>query len=141
VIIVDEAHTIENINIFEELRLLLNFQLEDKFLLTLLLLGQPELKEKIEGIKQLNQRIAMRYHLTPLNQKETAEYIAHRLKVVEAKENFFQPDAINVIYQHSGGIPRRINHICDTALLAGMGNKIKQINSEFIKEVIESFSL
>lgn len=141
VVIIDEAHSIDNTNIFEELRLLLNFQLEDKFLMTLLLLGQPELKEKVESIKQLNQRIAMRYHLTPLNQKETAEYISHRLKVAQAKENFFLPDAIGIIFQHSGGIPRKINHICDTVLLAGMGSNIKSITGSFVKEVIDSFAL
>ncbi len=141
VIIIDEAHTIEDKNIFEEIRLLLNFQLEDKFLLTILLLGQPELKEKIENIKQLNQRIAMRYYLSNLSQKETQEYIAHRLSVAEAKYNPFLTDAVEIIYQYSGGIPRKINHICDTALLAGMGSGIKQIDKNFVKEVIESFSL
>ncbi|MCX7940603.1 MAG: AAA family ATPase [Endomicrobia bacterium] len=141
VVIVDEAHSIDNANIFEELRLILNFQLEDKFLITLLLLGQPELKEKVESIKQLNQRIAMRYHLTPLNQKETSEYIAHRLRIAQAKENFFLADAVEVIFQYSGGIPRKINHICDTALLAGMGSNLKSITGNFVKEVIDSFSL
>ena len=63
VIVIDEAHAIEDKNIFEEIRLLLNFQHDDKFLLTLLILGQPELKEKIEANKQLNQRIAMRFYL------------------------------------------------------------------------------
>lgn len=141
VIIIDEAHAIEDNNIFEEIRLLLNYQLEDKFLLTILLLGQPELKEKVENIKQLNQRIAMRYHLTSLNQKETEEYISHRLKIAQAKQNPFLPEAIEIIYQRSGGIPRRINHICDTALLSAMGAEIKIINKNFIQEVIESFSL
>jgi len=141
VVIIDEAHSIDNANIFEEIRLLLNYQLEDKFLVTILLLGQPELKEKVESIKQLNQRIAMRYYLTSLNQKETEEYIKHRLYVAEAKQNPFLPEAIEVIYQHSGGIPRRINHICDTALLVAMGMGLKFINKDFIKEVIESFSL
>lgn len=141
VVIIDEAHVIEDNNIFEEIRLLLNFQLEDKFLLTVLLLGQPELKQKVENIKQLNQRIAMRYNLTSLNLQETAQYIQHRLEVAGAKQNIFLQDAVELIYQHSGGIPRRINHICDTALLAGMGAGVKSINKEFVKEVIESFSL
>lgn len=141
VVIIDEAHVIEDNNIFEEIRLLLNFQLEDKFLLTVLLLGQPELKQKVENIKQLNQRIAMRYNLTSLNLQETAQYIQHRLEVASAKQNIFLQDAVELIYQHSGGIPRRINHICDTALLAGMGAGVKSINKDFVKEVIESFSL
>ncbi|MCS7230823.1 MAG: AAA family ATPase [Elusimicrobiota bacterium] len=141
VIIIDEAHTIDSNEIFEEIRLLLNFQLENKFLLTLLLLGQPELKEKVESNKPLNQRIAMRYHLTGLSINEVAEYISHRLKIAQAKFNPFQPDTIEVIFQFSSGIPRRINQICDTALLAGMGAEIKSINKNFVKEVVESFSL
>ncbi len=141
VLIIDEAHAIDDYNIFEEIRLLLNYQLEDKFLVTILLLGQPELKEKIENIKQLNQRIAMRYHLKPLSKEETSAYIEHRLNVVQSKINPFLEDAIEIIYQHSGGIPRRINHICDIALLTGMGAKVKTINDELIKEIIESFSI
>ncbi len=141
VVVIDEAHSIEDKDIFEEIRLLLNFQLEDKFLLTILLLGQPELKEKVENIKQLNQRIAMRYYLSNLSKKETEEYIAHRLSLSGANYNPFLTDAVEIIYQHSGGIPRRINHICDTALLGGMGAGIKQIDGNFVKEVIESFSL
>lgn len=141
VIIIDEAHSIEDNNIFEEIRLLLNFQLEDRFLLTILLLGQPELKEKIENIKQLNQRIAMRYYLNPLSREETEGYILHRLKIAGSDYNPFDETAIDLIYKHSGGIPRRINHICDTALLAAMGQQIKIINENFIKEVIESFYL
>lgn len=141
VIIIDEAHAIDDYNIFEEVRLLLNYQLEDKFLVTILLLGQPELKEKIETIKQLNQRIAMRYHLKPLSKEETAAYISHRLNIAQSKINPFLEDAIEIIYQYSGGIPRKINHICDIALLAGMGAQVKTINGEFIKEIIESFSI
>jgi len=83
----------------------------------------------------------MRYYLSNLSQKETEEYIAHRLYIAGAKYNPFLQDAVEVIYQHSGGIPRRINHICDTALLAGMGAALKQIDGSFVKEVIESFSL
>ncbi len=141
VLIIDEAHTIEDSNIFEEIRLLLNYQLEDKFLVTILLLGQPELKEKIEGIKPLSQRIAMRYYLGTLNKQETEDYIAHRLKVAQAKVNPFSTDAVDFIYHHSGGIPRKINHICDIALLAAMGAQVTTINAEFIKEVVESFYL
>ncbi|MCX7956853.1 MAG: AAA family ATPase [Endomicrobia bacterium] len=141
VIIVDEAHIIDDNNIFEEIRLLLNYQLDEKFLLSLLLLGQPELKSKVEAIKQLNQRISMRYYLVGLSLQEVSGYIEHRLNVAGAKYNMFQYDAIEAIYQYSGGIPRRINHICDTVLLSGMGAEIKSITKNFVIEVIESFDL
>lgn len=141
VIVIDEAHAIEDRNIFEEIRLLLNFQFEDKFLLNLLLLGQPELKEKIENIKQLNQRIAMRFHLEALNKEETAGYINHRLKIAGLTRQIFSNDAVSLIYEKSGGIPRRINQICDCALLTGYGKEAKIIDQELIKETVQSMLL
>jgi type II secretory pathway predicted ATPase ExeA len=141
VVIIDEAHIIEHKDIFEEIRLLLNFQLDNKFLLTILLLGQPELKDKIEEIKQLNQRIVMRYHLTPLNREEVENYIIHRLTVAGLKERIFNSEVIDIIFERSGGIPRRINQICDTILLTGFGQGTKIITKELVKETLQSFYL
>lgn len=81
-IVIDEAHVITDNDIFEELRLLLNFQSETRFLLTLILMGQPELAERIKKNKQLAQRIAIGYSLGPLNEEETGNYVVHRLEVV-----------------------------------------------------------
>jgi len=141
VVVIDEAHAIEDKNIFEEIRLLLNFQFEDKFLLNLLLLGQPELKEKVENIKQLNQRIAMRFHLEALNKEETFNYIVHRLKIAGVSNQIFSNDAVSLIYERSGGIPRRINQICDCALLTGYGKEVKIIDQELVKETVQSMLL
>ena len=138
VIVIDEAHTIEQNSIFEEIRLLLNYQLENQFLLTLLLFGQPELKGKIESNKQLNQRIAMRYHLQGLTMEETAGYIEHRLLVAGGKSEIFEDNALSLVFERSGGIPRRINQICDMALLTGMTLKAEKISTNIIKEAIES---
>lgn len=137
VIVVDEAQAIPRENTFEELRLLLNFQLNDNFLLTLILLGQPELKEKINRLPQLRQRLAVRYHLNALSEVETREYVQCRLKIVEAKEEIFQEDTLGEIYRFSGGIPRRINNICDLALLVGSGKGINIIDKKLIREVAE----
>ena len=137
VIVVDEAQTIPEENSFEELRLLLNFQLNDNFLLTLILIGQPELKEKIRNLPQLRQRLAVRYHLTALSEEETKEYIQHRLEVAGSEEQIFLDDAFNEIYRFSGGIPRRINNICDMALLVGCGEGLDKITKETIREVAE----
>jgi general secretion pathway protein A len=141
VVVIDEAHAIEDHGIFEEIRLLLNFQFEDKFLLTLLLLGQPELREKIEGNKQLNQRIAMRFHLESLNRAETENYIKHRLKVVGGKPGIFTEAAINLIHERAGGIPRRINQLCDTSLLTGYGKEAGAVDDIIVQETIKSLSL
>jgi general secretion pathway protein A len=137
VIVIDEAQAIGEEDSFEELRLLLNFQLNDNFLLTLILLGQPELKEKIDNLPQLRQRLAVRYHLKALTEAETEEYIKHRLGVVGAKQQIFSEDACKEIYYFSAGIPRRINNICDMALLVGCGEGLNKIGKKIIKEVAE----
>lgn len=141
VVVIDEAHAIEDKNIFEEVRLLLNFQHDDKFLLTLLLLGQPELKDKVEANKQLNQRIAMRFYLENLNREETEHYIKHRLEVAGGNTGIFTDNAINMVHERSGGIPRRINQLCDTSLLTGFGKEVSSIDDEIIQETIRSMSL
>lgn len=136
IIVIDEAQAIESKDIFEELRLLLNFQLDDMFLLTLILLGQPELKEKVDMIPQLRQRLAARFHLIALNEWESREYIIHRLEVAGSSEDIFTEGTYELIYEVSEGIPRRINNICDMCLLAGYGVKIDKIDKAIVKDVI-----
>lgn len=137
VIVIDEAQAIEEEGGFEELRLLLNFQLNEDFLLTLILLGQPELKEQIDNLAQLKQRLAIRYHLKALTEVETKKYIKHRLAVAGAKQEIFSESAFKEIYRFSGGIPRRINNICDMALLLGFEEEAKKIAKKTVKEVAE----
>jgi general secretion pathway protein A len=139
VIIIDEAHVIRDERIFEGLRLLLNFQLRDRFLLTLLLFGQPELLPMIESNKQLEQRIAIKCHIAQLNEKETKEYIMHRLNVAGRNSSIFSDEAIRLIYEHSGGIPRRINRICDLSLLSGFGKNVNVVDKAIVEEELSSF--
>lgn len=145
IVIIDEAHTIEDRRLFEQMRLILNFQLENKFLLSLLILGQPELKDKIEALKPLDQRVVVRCHLGPLGEEDIANYINHRLKVAGRPESsnslIFNKEAINIIFQHTGGIPRRINTLCDFILMSGFAKKIKNIEQGFIDSVIKDFNL
>ncbi|OGS19540.1 MAG: hypothetical protein A2219_02330 [Elusimicrobia bacterium RIFOXYA2_FULL_50_26] len=141
VVVIDEAHAIEDKNIFEEIRLLLNYQFDNKFLLTLLILGQPELKDKIESNKQLNQRIAMRFYLEALARAETESYIRHRLSVCGGNTEIFAPEAIAAIHERSGGIPRRINQLCDVSLLTGYGRQSSSVTREIVEETIKSLSL
>jgi type II secretory pathway predicted ATPase ExeA len=137
VIVVDEAQTIGHKNSFEELRLLLNFQSNDDFLLTLVLLGQPELKFKINNLPQLKQRFAVRYHLRSLTEEETRDYIDHRLKTAGAQHPIFSDRACEEIYRYSSGVPRRINNICDMSLLVGAAKESAEISRTMIKEVVE----
>lgn len=138
VVVIDEAHVIQDPNIFEEIRLLLNFQLEDKFLMTLFLIGQPELRDQVEMNKPFAQRIAMRFHLGPLNESETGHYVAHRLSVAGRNDSLFSPEAMRLVYEGTGGIPRRINQICDMSLFTGYAHKLKNIDRQTIEEAMTS---
>jgi general secretion pathway protein A len=135
VVIVDEAQVLEDKNVLEELRMLLNFQRKGEFLLTLLLIGQPELKEKINQNKQFQQRIAVSSSLGPLSPQETADYIQHRLRTAGRANPIFTMNAFRVLIQYSGGIPRRINHLCDLALMAGYMGGMSVIDQPVIQDV------
>ena len=137
IIIIDEAQTIKNMQAFEELRLLLNFQLNDRFLLTLILIGQPELRDIINELKQFKQRISMQYHLNPLNRDDTEKYIVHRLKIAGVKRKIFSVDASNVIWRNSEGVPRVINSICDICLLMGQSKKALEVNTEIAENAVQ----
>jgi type II secretory pathway predicted ATPase ExeA len=138
VVAIDEAQLINDESVFEELRLLLNFQTETRFLLTLLLCGQPELKGKLDSNKQFSQRITLSYHLKPLDFAETERYVAHRLEVAGLKENIFDAKAMELIYDRSGGIPRWINNIANMSMLAAFSKGEKTITEELVAEGVES---
>lgn len=137
VILIDEAQAIPDEEVFEEIRLLLNFQLNDRFLLTLLLVGQPELREKVAAIPQFAQRIAVQYHLKGLTPAETEKYVRHRLEIAGAYYDMFLNESYSLIHKGSGGVPRRINHICDLSLFEGLGHRAPRIGLEIIRSVLE----
>jgi general secretion pathway protein A len=112
-------------------------------LLQIVLLGQPELDKTLSqpGFRQLRQRINLRYHLPPLSDKETREYIGKRLRIAGAKEPIFTEKAIKQIYLKSGGIPRLINILCDNALLNGYALDQKRVNERSVKEVAKDLYL
>ncbi|MCX5829535.1 MAG: AAA family ATPase [Deltaproteobacteria bacterium] len=134
-LIIDEAQLIFG-ETFEEIRLLLNFQMNDRFLMTFLLIGQPELRDMIREYKQLDQRIAIRYHLNPLTKSETANYIRFRLSKTGCERELFTEKAYDAIYQYSGGIPRKINNVCDLSLLIGFSLKFQEIDEPLILKVV-----
>jgi len=137
VIIVDEAQLIADDGVFEELRLLMNFQTDDRFLVTILLIGSPELTPKVRRLKHLDQRIAIRYHLNTLDDAHTANYIAHRLKMAGRSEQIFTEEAIKLVFDFTRGTPREINNLCDIALLVGCSKQIRVIDEKVIAEVIK----
>ncbi|MFC1532576.1 ExeA family protein [Thermodesulfobacteriota bacterium] len=139
-LIVDEAQLLNKPS-FEEIRLLLNFQRNDRFLMTVILLGQPELRHMLKKVEQLDQRIAIKYHLTPFDFEGTSRYIIFRQKRAGRKENTFDDEAIEKIYEHTGGVPRKINNLCDLSLLIGFSTNEKIINPKIIENIISDGAL
>ncbi len=133
VVVIDEAQTIQDDQIFEELRLLLNFQLNDRFLLTLVLMGQPELNDRVMTLKQFAQRISIKYHLGYFSSQQTIEYIRFRLKAVKCGREVFTEDALDIIYKQSGGIPRNINTLCDLCLLIGFMDHADAVDVKIVE--------
>lgn len=129
VLIIDEAQLIPSKATFDEIRLLTNFQLDDQNLLSVVLVGQPELEARLdrEAYAPLRQRIGMRYSLGPLSLEETIEYVEHRIRVAGGSRNPFSREAMEEIHQRSGGIPRLINTLATTALLDAFGEDAETI--------------
>ncbi len=138
VIIIDESQMIQERDVFEELRLISNLQLEDKFMVTIVFIGQPELRGMMDNIPQLKQRLAITHHLGPLSEEETNIYIKHRLHVAGGREDIFKDEAIRAIYKSTGGIPRKINTVCDICLVIGCGEKAKDIDEELVSGVVKN---
>jgi type II secretory pathway predicted ATPase ExeA len=129
VLIIDEAQLIPSKATFDEIRLLTNFQLDDQNLLSVVLVGQPELEARLDrdAYAPLRQRIGMRYSLGPLSLEETIEYVEHRIRVAGGSRNPFSREAMEEIHQRSGGIPRLINTLATTALLDAFGEDAEVI--------------
>jgi general secretion pathway protein A len=136
ILIIDEAHLIKDRAILEELRMMLNLQHENQFLVTLLLMGQPPLGANIASLKPLKERVAIRYDLMPLSFKDTARYILFRLKQCGARRGIFTKAALKPLYKHSGGIPLKINNLCERSLLIGMMNKARVVDSKIVEEAV-----
>lgn len=144
-LIVDEAHQLSE-DLLEEIRLLSNFETISDKLLQILLVGQPELDEKLDsfGLRQLKQRIAVRAHIGPLNLDETLEYIKLRLQSAGLKgeaEAIFPPETGAVVYRYSGGLPRLINTICENALLAAYAQKVPSVAVKNVEDVVRELKI
>ncbi len=123
VLMIDEAQLIPTKATFDEIRLLTNFQLDDQNLLSVVLIGQPELETRLDraAYAPLRQRIGMRYSLGPLSLEETIEYIDHRIRTAGGATNPFSRKAMEEIHALSGGVPRLINTLATTSLLDAFG--------------------
>jgi general secretion pathway protein A len=143
VLIVDEAQNLSP-ELLEEIRLLTNLETSSEKLLQIVLSGQPELEWKLKDpkLRQLRQRITLRYRTSQLSLSETVSYIEERLRIAGAKgEPIFSPEAIESIHEYSRGVPRVINVLCEHALINAFAAHEKRVSAEPIHEVAREFEL
>jgi len=135
VIAIDEAHLLNQVQTLEAIRLLMNFQHEGKPAATFLLTGQTGLVLAIRRLPPLDERIAVTCVLSRLSTEETACYIQHRMTAGGSKRTIFEPSAVAAIQELTHGIPRRINRLCDLALLVGYGEELRTIAGQHIESI------
>lgn len=141
VVLIDEAQMLQTREVMEELRGLLNMEVDGKKLITFIFFGLPEVDHFLALDEPLRQRVALRYHLHGFSQEPTEEYIKFRLRIAGAQRQIFTSSAYAAIHQYSKGIPRLINIICDNALLEGFLRKKDRIDHGMIGEVAVDLNL
>lgn len=137
-LLIDEAQNLSP-RLMEQVRLLSNLETTRQKLIQIVLVGQPELDEKLSdpSLRQLRQRITVRFRLTPLQEEEVAAYVTHRLNMAGGQDRIvFEPKAIHAVFRYSDGIPRLINAVCDHALLAGYVTGTWRIDAACVKRAI-----
>ena len=142
VVIIDEAQNLA-LDVLEELRMLSNFETEKAKLLQVVLVGQPELRDILRRpeLEQLRQRITVRFHLYPLNERETRSYVQHRLRVAGSNGRVrFTAGACRLIHSHARGLPRLINVGCDATLLAGFVEERRVFNERFVRDALNELA-
>ncbi len=139
VLIIDEAQHL-SLNLLEEIRLLSNLETDDRKLMQIVLAGQPELLRKIAdpGLRQLRQRITVRYHLSPLSKTELSAYVNHRLTIAGGEGTpRFERSAITTIHERSGGVPRLVNALTDMSLLSAFAREQTSVDEEHVQAAAE----
>lgn len=141
-LVVDEAQRLSN-KLLDQIRVLSNIELSDRKLINIFFVGQPEFKKMLmdNNNRAIRQRIAINYHIGPLTESETGDYIEHRLKMAGAARKIFKSGAIHEIFRSTGGFPRAINITCDHALLTGYASGLRTIDSAVIKECEQELSI
>lgn len=136
-LILDEAQNL-SLPRLEEVRLLTNMNADKHLVIQLLLVGQPELREKLScsALRQFVQRVSIDYHILPLNAEETQAYVRHRVVTAGGAANLIEPEAIAVAHVAAGGVPRLINQLCDMALVYGFADQRPVIDRSIMEQVI-----
>ena len=139
VLIVDDAHNL-SMKVLEEIRMLAGLETRKEKILHVILVGQPQLNEILDhsGMEQVLQRVKLRYHIRALNEQEHGDYIRYRLNIAGATDRtLFPPETLSLIYTYSGGIPRLINTLCDTALTVAYADNLPKITAEVVKAAVK----
>lgn len=134
ILIVDEAHNLGT-KALEEIRMLSGLETNKQKILHVILVGQPQLNDMLDApeMEQLTQRVRLRFHLKPLSESDTAEYIVHRLRVAGVqRQGLFETTATPLIYEYTGGVPRLINTLCDTALTCAYADNLQIVTKSVI---------
>ena len=142
ILIIDEAQNLKK-KVLEEIRMLSGIETHREKILRIILAGQPELKRTLESssLEQLAQRIRFQYHIGPLNEPEMRDYIEHRLKVAGIEDNdVIVDDAFAPIYRYTGGIPRLINTLCDTALLCAFADDKQTVDAGDVMSAVKELN-
>lgn len=135
VVAVDEAQLIGDTQTLEALRLLLNFEPNGKPALTLLLIGQPSILTTVERMPHWEERLGVKCLLRPFNESETAAYVEHRLRVAGSSQSIVDPEALPTLQELTNGIARRINRLCDLALLVGYAEEQSTLSASHFESV------
>lgn len=136
VVLIDEAQ-LATPGLLEEIRLLTNFEDRADKHLHVVLLGQPELRDRIVARPQIDQRIGLRFHLVPLEREEVAAYVEHRLAVAAARRALFTPEGLELLATRSGGVPRLINNLATQALFVGAMRRSERIDADLVADIAD----
>ncbi|MCA9264341.1 MAG: AAA family ATPase [Planctomycetales bacterium] len=137
VVVIDEAHLLDELDAFETVRLLLNFSTDNQSDLTIVLVGQPQILAALDRTPALEERVGVKCLLRPFSEEETASYVTHRLTAAGATQSIFADSALSTVHALSHGVPRRINRLCDLALLVGFAEERTSISAEQIESVAD----
>jgi type II secretory pathway predicted ATPase ExeA/TPR repeat protein len=140
-LIIDEVHSLSK-ELLEHIRLLSNIEFPEEKLLNVFLVGQNEIHQTLAlpQFRAIRQRISLAYQIQPLSERETSEYIKHRLKVAGTEKEIFTQSAVSEVYRFSNGYPRLINIICDLSLLTGYSRDLKEITPDIVQECSQEYS-
>lgn len=141
VIVIDDAHAIDDPEVWQSIQFLLNFQQRADVEFTLLLVGEPTLVTKLARFPQLADRLGVRAILQSLRRQETEQYVLHRLQIAGREKPVFTDGALDLIHEVADGVPRRINRLCDLALLVGYAEQLPAISEDEIAGVADELTL